>query len=112
MYVGRPPGVVVIQPRIWSWLDGNKTGNALFVGKRSSGAGEIGIERRRMLVLHMGVAARGVCLPDFNQCVGDGTAIAIQHSPGDDDSLAQRLTGMLARQVVVVLSNCILPKDR
>src|SRR5580765_4957339 len=67
VYMGGPPGIVVVEPGIRPRLNGHETISAMFVRKRSSSSGEIRVERRWMLVLYMGVAARRVCLPDFNQ---------------------------------------------
>src|SRR5215210_8083543 len=52
----------------------------------------------------MGVAPGGVCLTDLDQAVPNGTSVAIEDPPRDDAPLPQRLTGMLAGQIVVQLT--------
>jgi hypothetical protein len=58
----------------------------------------------------VGVAPGGVGLPDLDQTVANRVAVAVEHSPRDDDPLPQRLIRMLAGQVVIQLSNRVAPE--
>ena len=53
-----PPGVVVVAPRVGARLDGDEPVAAVVVGEAAAGAGEVGVERRGVLVAQVGVAAR------------------------------------------------------
>ena len=60
----------------------------------------------------MGVAARRVRLPDLDELSAQRLAVGPEHSPGHDDPLPERLTGVLPRQVVVELADRPVPEDR
>jgi hypothetical protein len=60
----------------------------------------------------MGIAAGGIGLPEFDQGVGDGTAIAIEQAAGDDDALTEGLTGMLGGQVAVPRLDGTMAEER
>jgi hypothetical protein len=60
----------------------------------------------------MSVAPGGVGLPDLDQAVPDRTPVAIEDPPGDDDPLPQRLTRMLAGQIMVQLPDRATSKRR
>src|SRR5215217_62489 len=60
----------------------------------------------------MAVAAAGVRLPDLDQRVPHGTAVAVEQPPVNDDPLADGLAVMLPSQVAVELADPILPVDR
>ena len=47
-----------------------------------------------MLVAVMAVATGGVRLPDLDEAVADRPAVGVQHPPGDDDPLAERLAAV------------------
>src|SRR5271165_7520872 len=97
-----PPRIVVIAPRIRSRLDGHKCVAAVCVRHRSAGAGEVGIEWRRVGVLGMRVASRSVRLPDFDQAVRHRVAISVQYATTHDDAFSQRITPMLNREIVFI----------
>src|ERR1700730_18867258 len=63
MDVGRPPGIVVVFPRVRPWLDGDKSILAVGAGYRAPAAGEVPIERRVMLIDLVRVPARRGGLP-------------------------------------------------
>ena len=65
-----------------------------------------------MLVDLVAVAAGGVGLPDLDQRPRDGAAVAVEQPAGDHDPLAQRLAGVLAGQVVVVLGDPAVAQQR
>ena len=108
----RTPCIVVIEPRIRPRLDGDKTVHSVFVGQCAPGTGEIRIERRGMLVDRMSVPARRVRLPQLNQRARNRLAIAIQHPPGHDDALAERLARMLTGEIVVGFANLSMTVNR
>src|SRR6266446_3759870 len=108
MNVRRTPGVVMIQPRVGPGLDGHKTIRAVFVGHRSSGASEVRVERRGMLVFGVNVTAGGVGLPNLNERARDRTAVRVEHAPGHNNSLAQRLAGVLAREVSIGFADALV----
>ena len=60
----------------------------------------------------MDVAAGGVRLPDLDQRVRDRPAVLVDDAADDDDALAERLAGMLAREVAVVLAHALMAVDR
>ena len=93
------PGVVVILPGIGAGLDGDEAIAAFGVGDGVAAAGEIGIERRVVLIDRVGVAAGGVRLPDFDERVRERTAIFVNDAAGDDDAFADGFGVMLLGEV-------------
>ena len=65
-----------------------------------------------MLVDLVQVAAGGVGLPDLDQRVADRPAVARRARGRDDDALAERLAGVLAREIVVAAAERSLAEDR
>src|SRR5215207_617139 len=112
MDVGGTPGVGMILPGIGAGLDSGEAVAALRVGDDTAGPGKVRVDRRRMLVDDMDVAARGVRLPDFEERVRNRPAVLVEHASGHDDALAERLAGVLAREVGVVLAHALMPIDR
>lgn len=99
--MGRTPGVDVVAPGVGARLDGDELVRALIVGQAAAHAGEVGVERGGVVVALVGVAARGVGLPDLDQLATHRAAVAVQHPAGDPDPLAERLAPVPAGQVVV-----------
>ena len=60
----------------------------------------------------MHIAATGVCLPDFDQCVGHRAAVVVEHPPGDADALPDRFAEVLARKIIIVLGDFVVAEDR
>ena len=110
--MGRAPGVVVVLPRVGPWLDRDEPVAALVVSEASPRAGEVGVERGRVPVELVGVAARGVGLPDLDQAVPDRPPVAVRDAARDDDPLPQGLALVLAGQVVVQLPDRPAPVSR
>src|SRR6202046_284816 len=52
-----------------------------------------------MLVALVQVAARRVGLPDLNEGISQWPSIFVQHLTADDDAFAERVAGMLVREV-------------
>ena len=73
---GGPPGVVVVLPGIGAGLDRDEAVAAVVVGHDAAAAREVRVERRRVLVDAMAVAAGRVGLPDLDQRVAHGTTVA------------------------------------
>ena len=78
----------------------------------AAGAGEVGIERRGVLVDGVDVAAGGVALPDLDQRVGHGPSVLVEHAALDDDALAQRLAGVLRGEVGLLRLDVGVAVDR
>ncbi len=98
--VGRTPGVVVVAPGIGAGLDGDEAVVALGIRLRAAGAGEIRIERRRMLIDDMDIAAAGIGLPQLDQRVGHAAAVLVEHMAVHDDAFAERLALVLQGEIV------------
>ena len=111
MNVRRTPGVGVVAPRIRARLDGDEAVIALAVGEDAARAQEIRIERRRMIVARVAIAARRIGLPDLHQRVRHAAAVFIQHPAGHDDALALRRLGKMQRQVVIGLADRVVAVD-
>jgi hypothetical protein len=109
--VRRPPGVRVVLPRIGAGLHRHEAVAALVVGECPPRAGEVRIERGRVLVDLVEVATGGVGLPDLHQRVPHRTAVVVEHAPGDDDSLAERLAGVPGREIRIAGSDGVLAED-
>ena len=99
MDVRRPPGVPVVAPRVGAGLDRREAVAAVAVGEAAAHAGEVRVERRRVLVALVDVAAGGVGLPDLDELVAHRPAVAVEHATGHDHPLAHRLAGVLDGQV-------------
>src|SRR5580704_3710517 len=103
--MGRPPGVVVIAPRVRPGPDRRERVAALVVGDAPSGPGEVRIERRRPPIPPVHVSPGGVRLPDLDERPAQRVALGVEHAPRDDDPLSDRLALVLDREVVVVLAD-------
>ena len=106
----RPPGVVVVAPRIGPGLDRGEAVAAVGVGQAAADAGEVRVERGRVLVALVDVAAGRVGLPDLDQLAGAPAAVAVEHPAGDDDPLADRLAAVLDGQVGLERVHVACPK--
>lgn len=109
MNVGGAPGILMVSPRIGTGLDGDKAISPFCVGKCSSCAGKVWIERCRMIVSVMPVASGSIGLPNLNQSVPDRAAIFIQNAAGQDDPFSQRITIMLAGQIIIPFAYRLVP---
>jgi hypothetical protein len=85
---------------------------AIRVGQGATATSEVRIERRRVLIRLVKVAPRSVALPDLDQGVPHGNSIVVEHATRHGDTLADRLTRMLASEVVVGLADLIVPEER
>src|SRR5471030_1629325 len=101
MNVRRPPGIVVVLPRIGAGLDGDELVLAVVVGAGAAATGEVGIERRVMLVAGMMVATRRVALPDLQHRPRYRLAVLVEHAAMDHDAFAQRFADALPGEVVL-----------
>src|SRR5262249_58144151 len=72
-------------------------------GKPAPGAGEVGARRGGVWVGRTWVAPGGVPLPHLDQCVAHRAPVTVQYPAADDDPFAQRLSIVLAGEVVVEL---------
>src|SRR5215203_1755279 len=97
VYVSRAPGVVMVAPRVGTGLERDEPVTAVVVGEAPARAGEVGVQRRRVPVALMNVAPGGVGLPDLDQAATHGPPVAVEHAPGNDNSLSEGLAPVLAR---------------
>ena len=65
----RPPGIVMVPPRIGPGLHGYEFVAATSVGHDAPGAREVRIERSLMIVFLMGVSPGRISLPDLDESV-------------------------------------------
>jgi len=110
--VRRPPGVVVVAPRVGAGLDGDELVVSLGVGQRATDPGEVRVQWARPVVRLVPVAAARVGLPDLHQRVRHRAAVAVAQRAVHDDPLADRLAGMLPGQVVVQRTDPAGPEHR
>src|ERR1700685_3557081 len=112
MNVRGAPRVWMVLPRIWPRLDGDEAIFSLRVGQRATCAGKIRIDRRLMLINSVAIPPGGIALPEFDQRIGYGTAVVVEHSAADGDALAHRFAGVLAREVVVGFADVVMAENR
>jgi len=102
----------VIAPRVGAGLDGNEPVVAFAVALGASCAGEIRIERGRVLVADVNIAPAGIGLPDFNQRVGHAASVFVKHMAVHDDAFADRLAFVLHGEIVVACAHGLVAVDR
>ena len=68
------------------------------------GAGEVRVERRRVLIDLVAVASRRIRLPDLDQRLRHRASIVVEDPSLDDDALAKGLAGVLPGEVGVGMS--------
>jgi hypothetical protein len=112
MDVVGPPSVVVVPPRVGTRPHRHEAVPAVVVGEAATGPGEVGVERRVVLVDLVSVAARGVGLPDLHELTGERLPVAAEHPTAYDDPLAEGLARVLPREIVVELADVGLAVDR
>jgi hypothetical protein len=100
MNVTGPPGIVVIAPGIRARIDRDEAVPPFLVGYGIATPGKVQIQRSVVLVNIMKISARCVGLPDLNQSSALGPVVLVQNSSTHNNSLADRLAGTLAGQVV------------
>ena len=88
MDMGRAPAVDVRPRQIGARHDGAEAIAAGLVGHRPAEAEEVRVEPLAHRVLHMGVAAPCVGVPDLDQRVADRAAELVEDMAGDLDDLA------------------------
>jgi hypothetical protein len=85
---------------------------AALVGDRAADAGEVGVERRGVVLAAVPVPARRVGLPDLHQRVRHRAAVGVAHLAEDDDPLALRLPRVLGREVRVLHGDELVAEQR
>ena len=112
--VGRPPAVDAVAEGIGARLDGAEEIIAVVVGQHPAATAEIGIDRRNVGVVAMPIAAAGVGLPDLDQRISYGTAVAIENMAMNDGLLADRLAvlGVVQDKVVIERAELIAGECR
>src|SRR5579883_215440 len=111
MNMRRPPRVVMIAPGISARLDREETVIAVVVRDDPARAGEIGVERRRMIVAPK-IASCGIALPKLHERSSHRPSVFIKHAPGNNNALSNGLTGVLAREVVIGFADGIVSVER
>ena len=99
------PRIGMIAPRICTGLDGHESIISIGIGKNTTVAAEVRVERRIVLIAIVRVPSRCVGLPDFDQGIGNCPPILIDQAPRNDNALALRITGMLAREIGILRGN-------
>ena len=107
-----PPGVAVVLPRVGPGLDRGERVGAVGVGEAAAHAGEVRVDRRRVLVALVDVAPARVGLPDLDELVPHRTAVAVEDPAGDHHPLADRLAAVLDGQVGLERVDVVLAEDR
>jgi hypothetical protein len=110
--VRRPPGIVMVVPRVRTGLDGREGVPARVVGQAAAGAREVRVERRGVLVTLVHVPAGRVGLPDLHQLAPDRPAVTVQHAAAYHDARPDRLTGAADRQIRLQRIDIGPPEDR
>src|SRR5579871_1867994 len=95
----RSPSILVIFPWISAGADRGEAITAHGIRQRPSRAGEIRIERRVVLVFNVEISSGGIGLPDFDQRVGDRTAVLVAHAAAYNDAFSHRFAGVLSCQI-------------
>lgn len=91
MDMRRPPGIVVITPRVGPGFDREKAVATVRSGEAATRAGEVGIQRRVVPISCVDIASRGVRLPDLHQLTCDRVPLAVENSTRHDDPFTDRL---------------------
>src|SRR5664279_5211730 len=112
MDVIRPPGIAMIAPRVSAGLHRDEFVVALLVGEGAARSGEIRIERRRVLIDIVHVAAAGIGLPDFHQRLRHRPLVLVEHAAVHDDALAQGLALVLLGEIIVGLLDRVMAEGR
>src|SRR4051812_23623522 len=101
--MGRAPAVDAIAEGVGARLDGAEEIIAVVVGHGAAAAAEIGIDRCDIGVVAMTVTAAGIGLPDLDQRVANGAAVAVEDMAVDDGLFTDRLAvlGVVQEQVVI-----------
>src|SRR5262245_2702720 len=99
MQMRRAPRIRAVAQGISARLDRDKAIASIAVGDCLSGTGEIGIERRVVLVDRMVITTSGVALPELDERTRNWFAVLVEDAAGDDDPFAEWFALMLFGQV-------------
>src|SRR5262249_13591590 len=102
----------MIAPRVGTRLHSDEAVIALLICDGPARPGEIRIERRRMLVDIVHIAAASVRLPDFHQGIGNRALVFIEYMAVHNDALAQRLALVLLGEICIALLHRVVAVDR
>jgi len=80
--VGWAPSVAVVPPRIRPWLDRGEAVASVVIGQAAADAGEVGVDRGRVLITLVDVATAGVGLPDLDELTSHRPSVAVDHPAG------------------------------
>lgn len=102
----------MVAPRVGAGLDRQEPIGAVRPGQAAAGAGEVGVERGRVLVALVAVAPSGIGLPDLDQLTGHRPAAFVDDASGHRDALPDRLARMPGRQVGVERVDVLVAEAR
>ncbi len=102
----------MVLPRVGAGLDGGEPVAAVRVGQAAPHPGEVRVDRGRVLVALVDVAPGGVGLPDLHQLVGHRPPVAVEHPPGDDHPLADRVAAVGDGEVGLERVDVAVAEDR
>src|SRR5262245_25464182 len=102
----------MVAPGIGTRLDADKPIIALRVRDTAAGARKVGIERRVVLVHNVAIPAGRIALPDLDKAIGHRPPTLVEHTPLDDDALAQWLAGVLLGEVCLLRHYIVVAIDR
>ena len=91
----------MVRPGVLARLDRYEAVMPVVVGQAAPGPGEIGVQRRVVVIDGVAVAAGRVCLPDLDQLVPDRPSRRVGNPAAYDDALAYGLAFPAAGQVAV-----------
>ncbi len=106
----RSPGIGMVAPRVSARTYRHKSIKTIVIGERSTGTGEVRVQRRIMLIALMPVTTRSIGLPHLDQGIRYGAAILVHHTTAHQDALSQRLTIMLPREIGIRRADSLMTK--
>src|SRR5262249_29638689 len=92
--------------------DRDEAVGAVGAGEAAPGTREVRVERRRMLIDLVAVAAGRVRLPDLDELPRERPPGVVEQPPAHDDALRERVALVLARQVAVGLADRVVAEHR
>ena len=81
----------MIAPGIRTRPDGREAVLSIFIGEAASRTGKVRVERGCVLFDLVQIAAGRIGLPDFDERIANWTTAIVEHAPGNDDALTNRL---------------------
>ena len=110
----RPPRVDIVHPWIGTGFDRAEKVIAMLIRDRAPATAEIGVERAKIDILFVPIAARGIGLPNLDQRLGHRARVFVQNPAVQNDPLAHRIAAMvkILDQVMVQSAQIVVAKGR